>query len=91
MASGTSLFYRLYPKDASIEDNTVNPAARWAKVVAHGGKLKEGEDEDGDQEQMPSESTMSGALAGLAFLEAEDRAGQVEASQKKRKAEGDPS
>mmetsp|Transcript_122700 Transcript_122700/g.172809 ORF Transcript_122700/g.172809 Transcript_122700/m.172809 type:complete len:96 (-) Transcript_122700:89-376(-) len=83
----TSLFYRLYPKDATIPDHTVNPAARWAKVVAHGGDTKAAETDEDDQEQMPSESTMSGALAGLAFLQADDAATTEEGNQKKRKAE----
>ena len=46
----TSLFYRLYPKDATIPDHTVNPAARWAKVVAHGGDTKAAETDEDDQE-----------------------------------------
>ncbi|CAE7230225.1 unnamed protein product [Symbiodinium sp. CCMP2592] len=83
----TSLFYRLYPQDATIPDHTVNPAARWAKVVAHGGDTKAAETDEGDQEQMPSESTMSGALAGLAFLQADGAATTEEGNEKKRKAE----
>lgn len=48
--SMTSLFYRLYPKDAAIPDHTVTPAARWAKILANGGTLPEQED-DGAQTQ----------------------------------------
>jgi len=54
--SMTSLFYRLYPKDAAIPDHTVTPAARWAKILANGGTLPEKED-DGSQTQ---EETISG-------------------------------
>lgn len=42
--------------------------ARWAK-------LKKGGDEDGEgDEEMPSESTMSGAMAGLVFLQQQEAA-----------------
>eukprot|EP00931_Biecheleriopsis_adriatica_P081703 TRINITY_DN55066_c0_g1_i1.p1 TRINITY_DN55066_c0_g1~~TRINITY_DN55066_c0_g1_i1.p1 ORF type:complete len:148 (+),score=53.83 TRINITY_DN55066_c0_g1_i1:71-514(+) len=91
----TSLFYRLYPKDASIPDHTETPAARWAKIRAHGGKdpgKEPGQDElpeKAAQEAEPSDTTMSGALAGLAFLqsgasEATDEGASVS---RKRKAE----
>ena len=54
--SMTSLFYRLYPKDAAIPDHTVTPAARREKILANGGTLPEKED-DGSQTQ---EETISG-------------------------------
>ena len=56
----TSLFYRLYPKDAAIPDHTVTPAARWAKILANGGTLPEKED-DGNQTQ---EETISEIFLG---------------------------
>ena len=47
----TSLFYRLYPKDAAIPDHTVTPTARWAKILANGGTLPEGEKDAAETEQ----------------------------------------
>ena len=44
----TSLFYRLYPKDASIPDHTVTPAARWAKKIAHGGTIPDDDAKDAE-------------------------------------------
>eukprot|EP00438_Fugacium_kawagutii_P028755 Skav229655 [mRNA] locus=scaffold649:435562:437210:- [translate_table: standard] len=41
----TSLFYRLYPKDAAIPDHTVTPAARWAKILANGGTVPQDEEQ----------------------------------------------
>eukprot|EP00434_Breviolum_minutum_P042937 symbB.v1.2.038242.t1/scaffold5892.1/size22708/1 len=64
----TSLFYRLYPKDAAIPDHSVTPAARWAKILANGGTLPEGETAEAPEEE-PTASAMSGAMAGLAVLE----------------------
>lgn len=49
-AAMTSLFYRLYPKDAAIPDHSVTPAARWAKILANGGTLPEGETAEAPQE-----------------------------------------
>mmetsp|Transcript_75294 Transcript_75294/g.166350 ORF Transcript_75294/g.166350 Transcript_75294/m.166350 type:complete len:88 (+) Transcript_75294:67-330(+) len=74
----TSLFYRLYPKDAAIPDHTVTPAARWAKILANGGTLPEKEDDGNQTQEEPTASAMSGAMAGLAVLEE---------TGKKRKAE----
>ncbi|CAJ1361523.1 unnamed protein product, partial [Effrenium voratum] len=76
----TSLFYRLYPKDAEKPDNSVTPAPHWAKVIAHGEQAASAAQE---ANQEPSESAMSGAMAGLAFMQAEPASG-------KRKRSEDP-
>eukprot|EP00440_Ansanella_granifera_P003948 gb/GFBE01004286.1/.p1 GENE.gb/GFBE01004286.1/~~gb/GFBE01004286.1/.p1 ORF type:complete len:164 (+),score=54.80 gb/GFBE01004286.1/:1-492(+) len=98
----TSLFYHLYPKDATIPDHSVTPAARWAKIKANGG-IDPGEEPKEDKDakaadEEPSESVMSGAMAGLAFLQgASSSAASTSAPSEadsgrgqKRKAESDP-
>mmetsp|Transcript_54479 Transcript_54479/g.117947 ORF Transcript_54479/g.117947 Transcript_54479/m.117947 type:complete len:159 (+) Transcript_54479:45-521(+) len=52
-----SLFYRLYPPDAAVPDMV---------------RLRPKYTPAGEEEQLPSDSAMSGALAGLAFMGAAD-------------------
>ncbi|CAJ1445231.1 unnamed protein product [Effrenium voratum] len=81
----TSLFYRLYPKDAEKPDNSVTPAPHWAKVIAHGEQAASAAQE---ANQEPSESAMSGAMAGLAFMQGDPL--QAEPASGKRKRSEDP-
>ncbi|CAE8729988.1 unnamed protein product, partial [Polarella glacialis] len=59
------LFWRLYPIDHKAVDPTVHGAARWNKLQAD----KNAAEAEEAKSALPPESAMSGALAGLEFLQ----------------------